>query len=1036
MSNVTTTINKNELINSLNNVDIFVMKKYLTNLTEFQIMPLDKELLDKDITDYIRLYKLDKIVFDNDENNQNKLATVYQSIHSLGASIINIIESDGKNVNYYIGIKSLNGSLNASKYILEKSFKGNFAGSELSNLKNPEILEICKRLEKFEGNKSISSCSVISGFKKKNNSDDSFIQGIEKLIESMKGEKYKIVVISDPIDSSELFDIRNAYEEIYSQLVPFSKNQLNFGVNESASITKSISDSISNSISESISKTQTTSFSKTKSESTTKGFNANIYLGIPFSSGKKGRGVGGGGGVGIDYNKTEGKSETVGNAEAEGYNEGSTRTQSRAHTESKGITEGRSQNIQLEFENKIIKNLMERIDIHLNRLNECEDLGVWNSCAYFITNDKQTNMIISGAYQSIMRGEDSYVSSGAINIWSDNDDKTKHKLKEINNYINKFHHPLFKIDSNTPLVSPSMLVSSLELSIQSGIPQKSVPGIPVIKYSTFAREILAYNNVDNSKSISIGKIFHLGNEEYNEVKLNVNSLCSHTFITGSTGSGKSNTVYRIISELMEKKIGFMVIESAKGEYKNIFGNKKDVRILGSNPYYTELLRINPFSFNKKIHVLEHIDRIIDVFNVCWPMYAAMPAILKESIEEAYKLSGWDLDLSTNAYDENLFPNFIDVLSCLKNIIDSSDFSQEVKSNYTGALVTRVKSLTNGITGRIFSSNEISDEELFNSNIIVDLSRIGSSETKSMIMGMLIIKLSEYRNSFSSMNEDLKHVTVLEEAHNILKRTSTEQNIEGANLIGKSVEMLSNSIAEMRTYGEGFIIADQSPSAVDISAIRNTNTKIILRLPEYSDREVVGKAASLNDSQIEELSKLQTGVAAIYQNNWIESVLCKIGHYSSEDIKNYENKDNDFFINKRNANNLLKYLISKSLNEKLDLNNEEILYTMNNSNIPTYLKLKIKKILENNEFNKDELSNIVYNVVDGDNILRIAKDSANNFENWINIIKSNIFMNSNDFNNRHIKEVINLILIESVKRENLKESYYKKWNEEFYKGDLL
>lgn len=86
--------------------------------------------------------------------------------------------------------------------------------------------------------------------------------------------------------------------------------------------------------------------------------------------------------------------------------------------------------------------------------------------------------------------------------------------------------------------------------------------------------------------------------------------------------------------------------------------------------------------------------------------------------------------------------------------------------------------------------------------------------------------------------------MLEEAHNILKRTSTEQNPEGSNVASKSVEMISNAIAEMRTYGEGFIIADQSPSAVDISAIRNTNTKIIMRLPDEQDRRLAGKSAGL------------------------------------------------------------------------------------------------------------------------------------------------------------------------------------------------
>ena len=54
----------------------------------------------------------------------------------------------------------------------------------------------------------------------------------------------------------------------------------------------------------------------------------------------------------------------------------------------------------------------------------------------------------------------------------------------------------------------------------------------------------------------------------------------------------------------------------------------------------------------------------------------------------------------------------------------------------------------------------------------------------------------------------------------------------------------------------------------MSVIRNTNTKIILRLPEQSDRELVGLSAGLNRDQIQELSKLECGVAAVYQNDWV------------------------------------------------------------------------------------------------------------------------------------------------------------------------
>lgn len=173
------------------------------------------------------------------------------------------------------------------------------------------------------------------------------------------------------------------------------------------------------------------------------------------------------------------------------------------------------------------------------------------------------------------------------------------------------------------------------------------------------------------------------------------------------------------------------------------------------------------------------------------------------------------------------------------------------------------------------SDELTNDHLFDSNVIVDLSRVGSTETKSLLMGILVLKLQEYRMANGDMNAELKHITVLEEAHNLLKRTSTEQMAESANLLGKSVEMLANAIAEMRTYGEGFIIADQAPGLMDLSVIRNTNTKIIMRLPDFSDRDLVGKSANLNDDQIIELAKLPKGVAAVYQNEWIQPVLCKV-----------------------------------------------------------------------------------------------------------------------------------------------------------------
>ena len=70
----------------------------------------------------------------------------------------------------------------------------------------------------------------------------------------------------------------------------------------------------------------------------------------------------------------------------------------------------------------------------------------------------------------------------------------------------------------------------------------------------------------------------------------------------------TNTVYHMLDRARKQGVKFLVVEPAKGEYKNVFGGRKDVTVLGTNPKLSQLLRINPFSFPENIHVLEHMDR--------------------------------------------------------------------------------------------------------------------------------------------------------------------------------------------------------------------------------------------------------------------------------------------------------------------------------------------------------------------------------------------------------------------------------------------
>lgn len=574
-------------------------------------------------------------------------------------------------------------------------------------------------------------------------------------------------------------------------------------------------------------------------------------------------------GMSRGYNTAHTDSSTVERSNAHSTNE--------QHSNGTTDTHGTVRTQQIEVCNKAVEELLTRIDEQIKRTKESEDYGCYSCAAYFLSSRPSKALLAANTYRSLMIGEGSSVESSAVNLWQD-----RASVTAMREYLKRFTHPVFarqlwENEADSLFYTAGTLVSGRELPMHLGLPTRSVHGLPIIEHAEFGRNVPDEAMPDEDK-MNLGKIYHMGKEEAAGLLLNRQAMASHTFITGSTGTGKSNAVYHLLDEIIKNgQTTFLVVEPAKGEYKNVFGNCTDVQVFGTNPRETPLLRMNPFAFPENIHILEHIDRLVEIFNACWPMYAAMPAVLKDAIERSYQKVGWDLRNSES--EKGVFPTFFDLLDILPGVIEESHYSKDTQSDYVGALCTRVKSLTNGIYGSVLCAEDaLSDAEMFDQNVIVDLSRVGSMETKSLLMGILVMKLQEYRMCSSGMNSRLRHVTVLEEAHNLLRKTSAEQSQEGANLQGKSVEMLANAIAEMRTYGEGFIIADQAPGLLDMSVIRNTNTKIILRLPDEEDRKLVGKSAALKEAQIDELSKLPLGVAAVYQNEWPEAVLCKIEAY--------------------------------------------------------------------------------------------------------------------------------------------------------------
>lgn len=913
-----------DLESALLEADNIIMKKYMNGISKCEVKEIPSELSAVDLNTVFRLNRVNKLVFNADENNLEKLMNVYNAVGLCGGSIVNIVISDGQMIEYYIGTRSESvNEVATCQDTLISALSGNFQGSSVTLQKKAGLQQCMEKIFGNDDKKVVTVVSGIPGYRNEDNQDnEKFVQGMERVIDSMSGKAFSLITISAPLDVDRIMHIKDGYESLYTQISPFAETQLSYNESDSNAVAETITDGITKTVGESLSNTVSNSTTRTEGTNTSKSINGSLILvGASTSSG---------------LNYSTGIQEGTSRAESKNYTNAD--SHSKGKTDTYTNTSGRS--LQINIENKAVKNLMEQVSDMIERIDDSVDLGLWNTATYCIADSTQTSRVLASAVEAICRGNKTSVESFAVETWTD-----PRKNQQVQAYLRKLVHPVISVKGNdVPFeVNPASLINGKELVIEAGLPQKSLPGLPVSEMIAFERNVVN-ELAGEDEVIKLGHIYHMGCEEKALVELDMESLSAHTLITGSTGSGKSNTVYHMLNELKKKGIKFLVVEPAKGEYKNVFGNFSDVNVYGTNEKFSKLLKINPFKFPESIHVLEHIDRLIEIFNVCWPMYAAMPAVLKDAVLCAYESCGWDLEQSSNIYGKNVYPTFKDLQRELIDVLDRSAYAEEVKSNYQGSLATRVKSLTNGINGKIFTDNDIEYAELFDENVIVDLSRVGSAESKSLIMGLLVMLLNEYRmdQSLQVMNQKLKHVTVLEEAHNLLRNTGTSSSSseEGGNLVGKSVEMITNSIAEMRTYGEGFVIVDQSPSAIDISAIRNTNTKIIMRLPEESDRNQAGRSAALREKQIDELAKLRRGTAVVYQNNWLDPVLCALAKADVEEkpylVPEQEYKKIDYTA-------LLGMLLKNRVDEQLDLNISKIEKDIEMANLSTKTKLVLNNV---------------------------------------------------------------------------------------------
>lgn len=934
----------------------------------------DDEYINSDIDEYLDgeqldlrnffLYRIDEIVFSKkDGPRREAMENVLSSFRNYqDVNLIYMILGDKDKVNFYIGVSknlhlqdySSSTGLALKDYaddILQPSIKGNFVGSTITKIEPKEKERILQRLQNGSYSGLING---IPGFIDENNGEKSDFQGVERLVDTMVGNEFGLVVIATPCKDIDIIQFNRNIIQLHDTLSPLSKyliqssesTQSQEGTEENSSNSRAIGlctnkDSISihsksnitghdyrtdnntqnNSSkyqtkgiqkSENVAKSSSYADSQNTSENNIKNQNSSSSTNntntLSYSNDDS---------TSYQYNESDSIndsqqwsvtfSESVSDNISESNNTIDTTQNSfqkstsindnLSYSERKSKHDSNSTQFSrsIELEKKSVLNWLKYIDDELLlRVDASRGKGAYSVASYLFADKTRTTLFrLANSILGLYGGD-----KGNINPLQFIEFQ-KQQSKELNNIklcLSNLQVPL--LDSSTPIwksIFSKITYTALgkecygtwlntdELGLLMGMPRKEVLGVSTRDEVEYGLNVDLPGENRINEFIKIGRLIHHGDIKNTPIHLKKETLKTHTFICGVTGTGKTTTCQNI---LLRAELPFLVIEPAKTEYRTL-ANKLDKEkiyyfTLGNQnvaPFY-----INPFEIFEGESITSRVDMIKATMQSAFDMEAAMPQLIEAAAYDVYKRKGWNINNSTwinpdtNKIDDPFktdsfaFPTLSDYINSIELVTKEQGFGDKMEAEYLGSLKARLQALLVGAKGMMLNTpRSIDFKNLVKQKVVLELEDIKDGSEKSLLMGFIITNLLEAVKYQYKQNSKFQHITLIEEAHRLLSKYEPGDSSNKK----RGVEVFADMLAEVRKYGESLIIVDQIPNKMTPEVLKNTNTKIVHKIFAQDDKDAIGNTLALNDEQKNFLSYLEKGRAIVITDGWKKPVQVQI-----------------------------------------------------------------------------------------------------------------------------------------------------------------
>ena len=834
------TILKKNTIRKQKKIKGFLRQIYLFHIGEISI---STEI--QDVADLI--YK----------RHQAAIVAAYQS----GYTLTTIISGDGGGtVDIFLGVS---GKDDVEK-VFEKQLQGVYPGKGIERKKGSDSARIIEnRLqEKTHG-------GILTGIPIQKIDGEKQTFDLSSVIRSMNGQEFLLAIVARPVPKHEaaqqLYELMELKDRCHALAIRNIGSDENEGINQSQMVQETEGESIAKG--GNVSPTLSGSLSGTAGINLSGAVTFTAGVAFPVMAVMSYTGTIGGT---LSGTLTEGGSLTGGSSVTK------TESSSRSEADTTGWSESVGQSLTYEEQNTLAMELENIAGKMITRLRNGLNTGLWESFITYATTSPTASQILSGT----LAGELIKADPEALPMRNIAGDLSE----EVPLFIPKERDGKSLIKGNKLL----SFVSSDEAALLMAPPLSSVPG-----YDIRVKPALSLTDTTDRSGHSIGCISEHGRlVEGSEFRISKEDAQKHIFVSGLTGSGKTTTVKHILNCI---DAPFLVIESAKREYRRLLAEDKykenlDVYTVGDSNISP--IRHNPFTVLPRVSLITHIDNLKSIFYASFSLYGPMPYILEKCIYNIYKERGWNLTtgehprVTIKTFEDCknhrfIYPTIRDLIDEVNRYVkDELEYRGELQDNIRSAIVARLESLAVGAKGFLFNTHDAIDiEDFLNRNVVLELESLSDDDDKAFFVGLVLALVSEYRQSkareskiTSDASNDSRHVLVIEEAHRLLKNVQTERTSEMlGNPKGKAVESFCNLIAEMRSYGQGVIVAEQIPTKIAPDVIKNTNTKIIHRLVSLDDQIAVGTGLGLEEHECRYLNQLSAGTALAHKEGMSKPV---------------------------------------------------------------------------------------------------------------------------------------------------------------------